>query len=41
VEGWAVQELTTGQACIFYAVLVKGGKLALAQQGDLEKDVTH
>lgn len=43
VEGWAVQELTTGQAVIFYAVLVlgKGGRLALAQQQDLEKDVTH
>jgi len=41
VEGWAVQELTTGQAVIFYAVLVKGGRLALAQQQDLEKDVKH
>lgn len=41
VEAWVVQEPTTGQAIIFYAVLVKGGKLALAKQGDLEKDVTH
>ena len=41
VEAWAVQELTTGQAVIFYAVLVKNGRLALAMQGDLEKDVKH
>jgi len=41
VESWAVQEPTTGQAVIFYAVLVKNGRLALAMQGDLEKDVKH
>ncbi len=41
VEAWAVQEPTTGQAVIFYAVLVKNGRLALAMQGDLEKDVKH
>lgn len=41
VEGWAVQELTTGQAIIFYAVLVEDGRLALAKQGELEKDVKH
>lgn len=35
VEGWAVQEPTTGQAIIFYAVLVVEGKLALAKQADL------
>ena len=41
VEAWAVQEPTTGQAVIFYAVQVKNGRLALAMQGDLEKDVKH
>jgi hypothetical protein len=41
VDAWAVQELTTGQAVIFYAVLVEDGRLALAAQGELEKDVKH
>ena len=41
VEAWAVQEPTTGQAVIFSAVELEDGRLALAKQGELEKDVKH